>query len=96
MNIIGSLALSLNGFYSGGFIGDSVVTGQVNSGSQQQYLLRNDQLGSWTGANWNMVFVGDTGVPGQSGKGLVSAHPGTSGPIPGVNGPLLRARCSPH
>ena len=66
MNIIGSLALSLNGFSSGGYIGDSVVTGQVNSGSQQQYLMRNDQLGSWTGSNWNMVFVGDTGVPGQS------------------------------
>ena len=66
MNIIGSLALSLNGYSSGGFIGDSAVTGQVSSGSQQQYMLRNDQFGSWTGANWNMVFVGDTGVPGQS------------------------------
>jgi Ricin-type beta-trefoil lectin domain len=66
MDVIGSLALSLNGWSSGGFIGDSVVTGQVNSGSQQQYMLRNDQFGSWTGSNWNMVFVGDTGVPGQS------------------------------
>jgi hypothetical protein len=51
---------------SGGFISDSIVTGQVNSGSQQQFLMRNDQLGSWTGSNWNMVFVGDTGVPAQS------------------------------
>ena len=51
---------------SGGFISDSVVTGQVNSGSQQQFISRNDQYGSWTGSNWNMVFVGDTGVPGQS------------------------------
>jgi hypothetical protein len=51
---------------SGGFISDSIVTGQVNSGSQQQFIMRNDQLGSWTGSNWNMVFVGDTGVPGQS------------------------------
>jgi hypothetical protein len=66
MDINGSLALSLNGYSSGGFIGDSVVTGQVNSGSQQQYMLRNDQFGSWAGSNWNMVFVGDTGVPGTS------------------------------
>ena len=51
---------------SGGFISDSVVTGQVNSGTQQQFIMRNDQLGSWTGSNWNMVFVGDTGVPAQS------------------------------
>jgi hypothetical protein len=51
---------------SGGFISDSIVTGQVNSGTQQQFLMRNDQLGSWTGSNWNMVFVGDTGVPAQS------------------------------
>ena len=51
---------------SGGYISDSVVTGQVNSGTQQQFIMRNDQLGSWTGSNWNMVFVGDTGVPGQS------------------------------
>jgi hypothetical protein len=51
---------------SGGFISDSVVTGQVNSGTQQQFIMRNDQLGSWTGSNWNMVFVGSTGVPGQS------------------------------
>jgi Ricin-type beta-trefoil lectin domain len=51
---------------SGGFISDSVVTGQVTSGSQQQFISRNDQYGSWTGSNWNMVFVGDTGVPGTS------------------------------
>jgi hypothetical protein len=51
---------------SGGFIGDSIVSGQVNSGTQQQFLMRNDQLGSWTGSNWNMVFVGSTGVPAQS------------------------------
>jgi hypothetical protein len=51
---------------SGGFIGDSIVSGQVNSGTQQQFLMRNDQLGSWKGSNWNMVFVGSTGVPAQS------------------------------
>ena len=51
---------------SGGYISDSVVTGQINSGTQQQFLTRNVQMGSWAGSNWNMVFVGDTGAPAQS------------------------------
>ncbi|MEV5749820.1 RICIN domain-containing protein [Actinoallomurus sp. NPDC052308] len=51
---------------SGGYIGDSRVSGQVDSGTQQQFLTRNTAMGSWTGSNWNMVFVGDTGAPGQS------------------------------
>ncbi|UWE10909.1 adenylyl cyclase [Actinacidiphila bryophytorum] len=55
-----------NGWSSGGFLADSVVDGQVNSGSQQQWLSRNDTFGSWTGANWNMVFVGVQGAPAQS------------------------------
>jgi Ricin-type beta-trefoil lectin domain len=67
VDIIGKVVLAdNNGWASGGFISDSVVTGQVNSESQQQYISRNDQYGSWTGSSWNMVFVGDTGVPAQS------------------------------
>ena len=70
VNIDGNLVLdddtsgnTTSNWSSGGFISDSVVTGQVNSGTQQQFLMRNDKLGSWTGSNWNMVFVGSTGVP---------------------------------
>ncbi|QMU75766.1 ricin-type beta-trefoil lectin domain protein [Streptacidiphilus sp. PB12-B1b] len=67
VNVEGNLVLDDNGGWSsGGFLGDSVVTGQVNSGSQQQWLSRNDQVGSWTGSNWNMVFVGDSGTPSTS------------------------------
>ncbi|MEE4546121.1 adenylyl cyclase [Streptomyces sp. V4-01] len=55
-----------NQWSSGGFLADSVVDGQVESGSQQQWLSRNDTFGSWTGANWNMVFVGVQGAPAQS------------------------------
>jgi len=51
---------------SGGFIADSVVDGQIDSGTQQQYCTRNVQMGSWTGSNWNLVFVGDTGAPATS------------------------------
>lgn len=54
-----------NRWSSGGFLADSVVDGQVDSGSQQQWLSRNDSFGSWTGSNWNMVFVGTQGAPVQ-------------------------------
>ncbi len=54
-----------NRWSSGGFLADSVVDGQVDSGSQQQWLSRNDSFGSWTGSNWNMVFVGTKGAPAQ-------------------------------
>ena len=64
VNVEGNLVLADNGGWaSGGFLGDSAVSGQVNSSSQQQWLSRNDQIGSWSGSNWNMVFVGDTGTP---------------------------------
>jgi Ricin-type beta-trefoil lectin domain len=67
VKVDGSMVLAdNNGWASGGFISDSVVTGQVNAETQQQYISRNDQYGSWTGANWNMVFVGDTGTPGTT------------------------------
>ncbi len=59
MNIDGNLFLHDNyGWASGGFLADSVVTGTVNSGSQQQWLSRNDNWGRWDGQSWNMVFVG--------------------------------------
>jgi hypothetical protein len=48
---------------SGGFIADSKVDAQINAGVQQQFLTRNDDLARWTGANWNMVFVGDGQTP---------------------------------
>ena len=67
VHVTGNIVLDDNGGWSsGGFLGDSKVDGQVNSGSQQQWLSRNDQWGSWTGSNWNMVFVGDTNAPAQS------------------------------
>jgi hypothetical protein len=52
-----------NNWSSGGFIADSTMD-SVDSGSQQQYLTRNCQLGSWQGGGWNMVFVGDYNAPG--------------------------------
>ncbi|MCU7728666.1 RICIN domain-containing protein [Actinoplanes sp. KI2] len=66
MHLRGNLALSDGGWSSGGFIADSKVDGQIQSGTQQQFLTRNTQMGSWSGSNWNQVFVGDPGAPAQS------------------------------
>ncbi len=68
LQINGSLELtdSYCGNASGGFISDTVVTGNVNPCSQQQWYTRNSSLGSWTGGVWNMVFSGVQGAPAQS------------------------------
>ena len=66
IHLRGNLALDDGGWSSGGFIADSKIDGQIRSGSQQQFLTRNSQLGSWAGSNWNMVFVGDQGAPGNT------------------------------
>lgn len=46
------------GWSSGGFIADTNVEGNIISGSQQQYLCRNDEWRYWEGGVWNMVFTG--------------------------------------
>jgi len=66
MHIRGDLLLSDSGWSSGGFLADSKVDGQVQSGSQQQWITRNSALGGWTGSNWNMVFVGTQNAPANS------------------------------
>ncbi len=64
MHIYGNLVLHQNhGWASGGWMSDSVIDGNVDSGSQQQWIARNSQWGSWTGSSWNMVFVGDVSPP---------------------------------
>ncbi|MGW4563558.1 RICIN domain-containing protein [Streptomyces sp. NPDC004561] len=66
MHLRGGLALDDGGWSSGGYLADSRIDGQVNSGTQQQWMTRNSQLGGWTGSNWNMVFAGSQGVPATS------------------------------
>jgi len=58
MHVKGDLNLWDRGWSSGGFLADSKIDGQVNSGSQQQWFSRNADWGGWTGHNWNMTFVG--------------------------------------
>jgi hypothetical protein len=59
LHILGDLVLHQHrGWASGGWMSDTLVDGNVDSGSQQQWISRNSDWKSWTGSNWNMVFVG--------------------------------------
>ena len=63
VHVRGDLNLSDHGWSSGGFIADSRIDGIVDCGTQQQWLSRNAEFGSWHGGNWNMVFVGVQNPP---------------------------------
>jgi len=59
MHILGDIVLHQHGGWaSGGWMSDDLIDGNVGAGPQQQWISRNTEWGSWTGANWNMVFVG--------------------------------------
>ena len=49
-------------YASGGFIADSRLPATVN-GSQQQWLIRNSEVASWSNGVWNQVFSGVVGAP---------------------------------
>jgi len=64
MHIRGDIVLNQkHGWASGGWMADSLIDGKVDSGTQQQWISRNSEWGSWTGSNWNMVFVGVKNPP---------------------------------
>jgi hypothetical protein len=63
VHVKGSLALSLGGWASGGFLADSKIDNKVISGSQQQWFSRNTEWGAWEGGVWNMFFAGVSGAP---------------------------------
>ncbi len=52
-------------FASGGFIADSRLPFVIN-GSQQQWLIRNSEIGGWSNAVWNQVFAGVVGAPSDA------------------------------
>ncbi|HTF67728.1 MAG TPA: hypothetical protein VK638_34120, partial [Edaphobacter sp.] len=59
MHIRGNIVLHQHGGWaSGGWMSDDLIEGNVGAGPQQQWISRNTEWNSWTGANWNMVFVG--------------------------------------
>lgn len=64
MHVRGDMVLNQkHGWASGGWIADSLIDGKVDSGTQQQWISRNSEWGSWSGSNWNMVFVGVKNLP---------------------------------
>jgi hypothetical protein len=64
MHVLGDMVLNQkHGWASGGWMSDTVVDGNVDSGTQQQWISRNVEWRSWTGSNWNMVFVGVVNPP---------------------------------
>jgi hypothetical protein len=66
-------------FASGGFIADSEFDGStVINGSQQQWVVRNSKLDSWTNGVWNQVFSGVVGAPAQCFPGQASCGPYTT------------------
>jgi hypothetical protein len=59
MHVRGNILLHQHsGWASGGWMSDDLIDGNVGAGPQQQWISRNTEWNSWTGANWNMVFVG--------------------------------------
>jgi hypothetical protein len=63
VHVKGNLNLSDHGWSSGGFMADCKIDGQVDAGSQQQWIARNSDWASWRGGSWNIVFVGDGNPP---------------------------------
>jgi hypothetical protein len=62
-------------FASGGFIADSQA-GLIINGSQQQFLVRDSSVGTWTNGVWNQVFSGVVGAPAS----CFPAQAGVCGP----------------
>jgi hypothetical protein len=54
-------------FASGGFVADSRLEGGALNGSQQQFYVRNTDLGTgWSNYVWNQAFSGDINTPAQN------------------------------
>ena len=71
------------GFASGGWASGMDVTGATKFGSQQQFMMRSSNSGSFDVPVWNGVFAGVTGAPpaqcgvvkdGQSSKPTISVQ----------------------
>lgn len=67
MKVKGHLDLVDEGSWgSGGYIADTVVTGKIRHGGQQQWFNRNTKAASFTGTSWNLVNVGCVGKRGKN------------------------------
>ena len=70
VQIDGNLTLHAdNGWVSGGYLANSLVSGTVYSGSQQQWFSRNTEWNAWNGCSYNMVFTGCPKAPASTWSG---------------------------
>jgi hypothetical protein len=59
MHVLNGIRLSADyGWASGGWMADSLIDGAVDCWSQQQWISRNSQWGSFAGQLWNQMFMG--------------------------------------
>jgi hypothetical protein len=56
-------------YASGGFIADS-QTGFIINGSQQQFFVRDSNIGGWSNGVWNQVFAGVVGALEHLARGF--------------------------
>lgn len=63
MHVLGDIQLHDGGWASGGFLADSKIDGKVEAGGQQQWFSRNSNWTTWTGGQWNTVFLGIDNPP---------------------------------
>ena len=61
-------------YASGGFVADSKLEAGALNGSQQQFYVRNTDLGTagWSNGVWNQVFSGDLNAPAQNFPGTTA------------------------
>ena len=71
VNVLGNMQLSDGGWSSGGYIADSKIKGDVDSGSQQQWFTRNSSFTQYRNAGWSRVFVGCEGKT-PAGNGVTN------------------------
>jgi hypothetical protein len=65
-NVVAQDYCAANNYASGGFIADSQISGALDTYGNQQYIVRNSDIGGANGCPgglWNNVFSGDVGAP---------------------------------
>jgi hypothetical protein len=70
-----------NNDVSGGFMANDEVNGALDFYGQQQFFVRNSNVGPSSNSVWNMVFMGDNGAPAtdfNSGDGKQYTNVGAS------------------
>ena len=86
VHVAGDLHLHDKAAYaSGGHLANSKIDGKLRAGGQQQYLVRNVELGKGaTGGAWSMVYAGCSGQVPRAAAGNATAPAITVTPQPKV------------